>query len=198
MYGHDTFTVRKEAVSNPLREGDRHIMRRRLSKMSRSPAVWKRLLVFGFLASAAWLGGPGLDSVAWASRPTAAADHGESAAATDDSGASQAAAGGVALGDYRIRVYHPIEAQKSTVTFTLYAHVARENVSEFALLLEHRRQKVRDQVILATRLAPLVDYDDPVLGDFRQRILLRLRRMLPELAIEDLYVSDFELEVRAR
>ena len=50
-------------------------------------------------------------------------------------------------------------------------------------------------MIIATRRVPLVDFDDPELKAFRRRILLRLRRMMPELAIDDIYVSDFQLDV---
>lgn len=103
---------------------------------------------------------------------------------------------GVALGEYRIRAYYPVEAKRSTVAFTLYGIVASENAGEFERLLENRRQKVRDQVIVATRLVPLADFDDPDLKQFRRRILLRLRRALPELEMDDIYVSDFQLEVR--
>lgn len=110
---------------------------------------------------------------------------------------TEASPRGFELGRFRIRVYHPVEAQKSTVTFRLHAVVADANAAAFERLIMNRTHKVRDQVIVATRLAPLADYDNPELSEFRQRILLRLRRMLPELVIDDIYVSDFELEVRA-
>jgi hypothetical protein len=89
-----------------------------------------------------------------------------------------------------------VEAKRSTVLFTLYAIVSNENAGEFGQLIENRRHKVRDQVIIATRLVPLADFDDPQLKEFRRRILLRLRRTLPELAIDDIYVSDFHIEIR--
>jgi hypothetical protein len=37
------------------------------------------------------------------------------------------------------------------------------------------------------------EYDDPELKKFRRRILLRLRRALPELPIEEIRLSDFTL-----
>lgn len=132
-----------------------------------------------------------------AAEPAAAVDGAPSAAA-DAPAVAETDSRGVPLGEFRIRVYHPVEGQKSTATFTLYARVAGGNSAEFEQLLEHRQHKVRDQVITATRLAPLADYDDPSLSEFRRRILLRLRRMLPELPVDDIYVSNFELEVRAR
>jgi hypothetical protein len=103
---------------------------------------------------------------------------------------------GILLGEYRIRSYHPVEAKRSTVVFRLHAIVSSENSTQFRELHAHRQHKTRDQVIIATRLAPLAEFDDPQLTEFRRRILLRLRRALPELAIDDIFISDFRLEVR--
>ncbi len=104
---------------------------------------------------------------------------------------------GIELGDFKIRTDYPVEAQKSTVRFALYAAVKGEHSAEMRRLVEAHRQKVRDIVITATRLAPLAQFDEPDLAAFRRRIMIRLRRMLPELAVEDLYISDFGLMVKS-
>jgi hypothetical protein len=102
---------------------------------------------------------------------------------------------GIELGEFRIRAYYPLEGQKCKVSFTLYAIVDKKQFAESEELFAHRQQKLRDQVIIATRLAPLVVYDDAELKSFRKRILLRVRRAMPELSIDDVYVSDFNLAV---
>jgi len=104
---------------------------------------------------------------------------------------------GVALGDYRIRSYYQIDAQKSTVRFSLFATVKDEHFREVQGLVEEHRQKLRDQVIMATRLTPLSVFQEPDLATFRRRVLVRLRRALPELTIEDLYVSEFDLTIKS-
>jgi hypothetical protein len=104
---------------------------------------------------------------------------------------------GVSLGDYRIRSFHQVDAQKSTVGFTLYATVKDEHLAEVERLVEEHRQKLRDQVITATRLAQLSVFQEPDLATFRRRVLVRLRRAVPELAIEDLYISDFDLAIKS-
>ncbi len=119
------------------------------------------------------------------------------APATADTDGEQAEFAGVDLGEYMVRTYYPIEAQKSVVSFQLHATVSAEDAAEFKHLLDHRRQRVRDQVIIATRLVPVADFNDPELASFRRRILLRLHRMLPELLIQDAYISDFQLEVES-
>jgi hypothetical protein len=51
-------------------------------------------------------------------------------------------------------------------------------------------------VITVSRLIPLAHFDESDLKTFRRRILLRLRRALPELVLVDVYVSDFQLKVQ--
>jgi hypothetical protein len=63
--------------------------------------------------------------------------------------------------------------------------------------VEEHRQKLRDQVITATRLAPLAIFEEADLATFRRRILVRLRRALPQLEFDDLYISDFGLQVKS-
>jgi hypothetical protein len=120
----------------------------------------------------------------------------ESAAELTVSIDPNAAVHGISLGEYRIRSYYPVDAQKSTVRFTLYAAVKKEQYAAAERLVEEHRQKIRDLVITATRLAPLTVFQEPDLATFRRRILVRLRRAMPELAIDELYVSEFDLSIK--
>ena len=149
-----------------------------------------RKLMFAFIAFALGMG---------ASRSGIASDHGPSpdAAEAESDAASDAKIRGIELGEFRIRAYYPVEAQKSTVRFVLYAAVASERFAEAQSLVEARRHKLRDEVITASRMAPLVIFDEAGLKSFRRRILVRLRRTVPELPIDDLYVSDFQLTVKS-
>lgn len=104
---------------------------------------------------------------------------------------------GVSLGDFRLRCFHQVDAQKSTIRFSLFATVKTEHFREVQDLVEEHRQKLRDQVIMATRLTPLYLFQEPDLATFRRRLLVRLRRALPELAIEDLYLSEFDLSIKS-
>lgn len=125
-----------------------------------------------------------------------AAEPAERAEASADAEAGKAIYG-ISLGDYRIRSYCQVAAQKSTVRFTLYATVKDEHYPGMQRLVEEHRQKLRDQIILATRLAPLSIFQEPDLITFRRRLLVRLRRVIPNLAIEDLYLSEFDLMIKA-
>ena len=104
---------------------------------------------------------------------------------------------GVDLGEYHIRAYYPVQAQKSTVRFVLHAQVPAERYQEVSQVISGRLNKLRDQVIIATRMTPLTLFDEPGLDSFRRRILMRLKRAVPELEIDDVLVSDFNLEVQS-
>jgi hypothetical protein len=145
----------------------------------------------------------GSDHAAPAEAP-AAEEHGAGHGDSPDSGhgdshgeeeAEDPNSTGIKLGEFRIRSYYAVESQKSSATFTLYATAAEGKLAQSRQLLAHRKHKVRDQVILAARLVPLADFNEPDLASFRRRIVLQLRRTLPELAIENVYISDFDLKL---
>jgi hypothetical protein len=121
-----------------------------------------------------------------------ASSHGDHA-----SGSDAASSTAIDLGEYRIRSYYPVQAQKSIVRFVVYATAPPDRLAEAQQLAAHRRHKIRDQIISATRMMPLAEFDDPDLKRFRRRVMLRLRRALPELPVEDLYISNFELQVQS-
>jgi hypothetical protein len=132
---------------------------------------------------------------------SAAESHGDGGGHGDHGGHGEAAENpdcrGILLGEYRIRSYYPVDAQKSTVRFSLYTTVKDERFDATKQLVEENRQKVRDQILIATRLSPLGVFQEPGLETFRRRILIRLRRALPELEISELYFSDFDLTIRS-
>lgn len=104
---------------------------------------------------------------------------------------------GVELGNFRIRSDYPAEAQKSTVRFRLYAAVRGDKLASMYHLIDSHRQKIRDEVITSTRLSPLGVFEEPDLKSLRRRIFMRLKRSMPELVLEDLYVSDFAMTVKS-
>ena len=104
---------------------------------------------------------------------------------------------GVELGQFKIRSDYPAEAQKSTVRFILHAAIKPELRGKMEELAKKHQTKIRDEILIATRLTPLSLFEEPDLASFRRRIMVRLRRTLPELEIEGLYISDFGLVVKS-
>jgi hypothetical protein len=104
---------------------------------------------------------------------------------------------GIKLGEFKIRSDYPAEAQKSTVRFVLYAAVKEDRLAAMESIVSNHREKLRDEVITATRLTPLGMFEEADLKAFRRRIFIRLHRTVPELVIDDLYISDFGLIVKS-
>jgi len=121
------------------------------------------------------------------------------AAATDDEVSEESKSGyrAIKLGEFQIRTSNSVLSRKDNVNFILHATVKNKDFPAFERRYRNHKNKVRDHVITATRLVPIEDYDDPELQQFRRRILLRLRRALPELPIADVYLSDFALSVES-
>jgi hypothetical protein len=117
--------------------------------------------------------------------------------ATHEDAASGSATRGVAFGEFQIRSYYPVDAQKSTVHFVLFASVPSERFAATQHFADEHEHKIRDQVVIATRMTPLAEYDEADLASFRRRVFMRLRRTLPELVVDDVYVTDFTLIVKS-
>jgi hypothetical protein len=126
----------------------------------------------------------------WASGHGAAEPSARSAEVSEESASGFR---GVKLGEFKIRTSNAVSSRKDGVSFVLHAAVKNDEFKTFDYLYPHRMNKIRDQVVVATRLVPIEDYDDPELRKFRRRILLRLHRTMPELPIDDVYVSEFTL-----
>ena len=94
------------------------------------------------------------------------------------------------------RLPHRLVAQRRRVVYPATRSSAKTNYPDFEHSYGHRKNKVRDQIVIATRLVPIEDYDDPELKKFRRRILLRLRRSLPELPIDESLLQRLLADVR--
>lgn len=102
---------------------------------------------------------------------------------------------GFDLGNYYIKSFNEVEGTKTRLSFTLHAAVDGERADAFEKLLATREQRVRDQVIISCRLCEASDFLDPELKMFRRRIQVRLHRAVPELLIDEVYLSDFRYTV---
>lgn len=104
---------------------------------------------------------------------------------------------GLELGEFEIREIQAIEGKKSTVTFQLFANIRAADFENATQALESRRHALRDQVITATRVAALEEFDEPDLSKLRRRILSRLRRALPGLVIREILITNFRFSMEA-
>lgn len=100
---------------------------------------------------------------------------------------------GVSLGSYYFREVRGTEGTKTRLSFSLYASVEQEHEAAFREILKAHEGRIRDQVITSLRLTETRDLNEPDLTRVRRRMLLRLRRTLPQLKIENLHFREFTL-----
>lgn len=95
------------------------------------------------------------------------------------------------LGDFRIKNFRPVEREKLTLEFTVYVESLEGQQQRFERVWQNHEHRVRNQVITSARLVPPNEFDDPALEALRRRIYLRLRRAVPELPIDKVFVTEF-------
>ncbi len=100
---------------------------------------------------------------------------------------------GFRLGEFIVKDSRPVDNEKFTLEFELYALVDPGETERFAVAFAGLEHRVRDKVLTSVRLSPVELFEEPDLAGFRRRILLRLRRAVPELAIEAVLVTDFRM-----
>lgn len=123
--------------------------------------------------------------------------HGEEESANELDVPTDLKVRGIELGEFRIKSYYPVEAQKSTVRFILHVSVASDEFAQVKGVVSANEHKMRDQIIIATRMTPLAHFDEPGLENFRRRIYLRLLRAVPGLQLKGIHISEFQLTIKS-
>lgn len=100
---------------------------------------------------------------------------------------------GYKLGSFYIKEYKPLQDVTTKMIFTVHASVSDEHREQFAKLQERLEGRIRDQVLIAARLATPEELQDPHLRLLRRRIMLRLKHALPRLPLDAIYISEFQL-----
>lgn len=148
-------------------------------------------------ASAAWLAwgaassATGQDAVAPASSPPAAAETDGEAAAERQSADAPPPTRYFDLGEIRVQEFRPTRNETAEVRFSIQLRLKPEVTAVQAAALEHWKHRLRDQAIIAARLASSADLAEPGLDRLQASILRRMKRILPTLAVERLYFTDF-------
>lgn len=147
-------------------------------------------------ASAAWLAWgaastvTGQDAVAAESSPPTAAE-----TAVDTDAARQPADAPPTryfdLGEISVQEFRPTRNETAEVRFSIQMRLKPEVTAAQAAALEHWKHRLRDQAIIAARLASSADLAEPGLDRLQASILRRMKRILPTLAVERLYFTDF-------
>lgn len=98
----------------------------------------------------------------------------------------------VSLGQYLISDLRAVEGAKLRISFELYLDADDEHAHELRELVGAYKHRIRSEVITAIRTCEQTDFEEPDLDRMRSRIIVRLKRALPELPIEKLFVGAFQ------
>lgn len=95
------------------------------------------------------------------------------------------------LGDFDVSSYQPLSNTTLRISVHLYGAVPTDDESEVLDLLEARRQRLREQVLVILRSAELTDLTDAGLGLIKRRILEKTNRVLGKPLLKQIIFSDF-------
>jgi flagellar FliL protein len=95
------------------------------------------------------------------------------------------------LGEFDVSSYQPLSNTTLRISFHLYGIVAADDETQILDLLEAKRQRMREQVLVILRSAELPDLADAALGLIKRRILEKTNRTFGEPLLRQIIFSDF-------
>ena len=97
----------------------------------------------------------------------------------------------VDLGEFDVSSYQPLSNTTLRISFHLYGIVTVDDETQILDLLEAKRQRMREQVLVILRSAELTDLADAALGLIKRRILEKTNRTFGEPLLREIIFSDF-------
>ncbi len=113
------------------------------------------------------------------------------AAVSDDSAKAEQARPIFDLGRFQIQEMRPTRNETAKITFAMHLALSPTIGQPVVSQLEHWRHRLRDQVIIAVRVADTKDFSEPGLDRLRRMILLRVNRLFKALLVEDIFFAEF-------
>jgi flagellar basal body-associated protein FliL len=95
------------------------------------------------------------------------------------------------LGEFDVSSYQPLSNTTLRISFHLYGIVTVDDETQILDLLEAKRQRMREQVLVILRSAELTDLADAALGLIKRRILEKTNRTFGEPLLREIIFSDF-------
>lgn len=95
------------------------------------------------------------------------------------------------LGEFDVSSYQPLSNTTLRISFHLYGIVAVDDETQILDILEAKRQRMREQVLVILRSAELPDLADAALGLIKRRILEKTNRTFGEPLLREIIFSDF-------
>ncbi len=97
----------------------------------------------------------------------------------------------VDLGRFQIKDLRPTRNETTKVTFAMHLALASTVDQQTVEQIEFWKHRLRDQVIVALRVAETSDFLEPSLGRFRRSVLLRMNRVLKATLVSEVLLTEF-------
>ncbi len=101
----------------------------------------------------------------------------------------------VDLGKFQIRELHPAQGETTRVTLTLRLALPQQTSESTLKILQHWHHRLRDQTIIAIRVANTSDFAEPGLKRLRRLILLRVNRLFKQALVEEIFFTEFAFSI---
>ncbi|MAT73078.1 MAG: hypothetical protein CMJ58_26640 [Planctomycetaceae bacterium] len=132
--------------------------------------------------------------IAAAQTAEASADAGEQLTGTAGEAAEDAPQPFVLpLGDFHLRDWRPTRNETPDLRFAVAIVFNADTPVLTRERLAHWVNRLRDQTIIAMRLAETKDFAEPSLQQVQRLIRVRVSRILPRLAVDEVLITDFAL-----
>jgi hypothetical protein len=126
----------------------------------------------------------------------APAAHASAAPAPAEEEGGDSATGSARVGRFDIRDHRPVEGVKLRLGFTLYVEAEESKAAALKSRVKSYEHRLRQEVITVVRTTDPADFQEPELERFRRRLVMRLRRTMPELGIVRVLLGEFEYLVQ--
>ncbi len=100
------------------------------------------------------------------------------------------------LGRFRIRELHPAQGETTSVMLTLQLALSPKVKESTVEALQHWHHRLRDQTIIAIRVADTADFSEPGLKRLRRLILLRVNRLFKQPLVEEIFFTEFTFAIQ--
>jgi flagellar basal body-associated protein FliL len=94
------------------------------------------------------------------------------------------------LGEFNLTTFQPPNTSVR-LSFQLYGIILTEDEPAFTAAFEEHQQRFRGQILEILRSSELTDFQDPVLGLIKRKILEKTNRLFGKPLVQDVIFSDF-------
>jgi flagellar basal body-associated protein FliL len=98
------------------------------------------------------------------------------------------------LGKFEIRELRPTSNATIDIVFALHLSLPSSTDAKVVEQLKKWQHRLRNQAIIAMRKTETNEFFEPDLALFRRKILLRVNRLLKDVTVEEVFITQFTIK----